>query len=69
MKIIKELWWFFKLEKKRYIVGILALILVAVLNLIPPKVMGNVIDHVTSSELTQHELLLSLFYLDRKSVV
>lgn len=39
MKIIKELWWFFKLEKKRYIVGILALILVAVLNLIPPKVM------------------------------
>ena len=63
MKIIKELWWFFKLEKKRYIVGILALILVAVLNLIPPKVMGNVIDHVTSSEITQHELLLSLFYL------
>ncbi|MDO4886853.1 ABC transporter ATP-binding protein [Streptococcus sp.] len=63
MKIIKELWWFFKLEKKRYIVGILALILVAVLNLIPPKVMGNVIDHVKSSELTQHELLLSLFYL------
>ncbi|SEI65516.1 ABC transporter ATP-binding protein [Streptococcus equinus] len=63
MKIIKELWWFFKLEKKRYIVGILALILVAVLNLIPPKVMGNVIDHVTSRELTQHELLLSLFYL------
>lgn len=63
MKIIKELWWFFKLEKTRYIVGILALILVAVLNLIPPKVMGNVIDHVTSSELTQHELLLSLFYL------
>ncbi len=62
MKIIKEL-WFFKLEKKRYIVGILALILVAVLNLIPPKVMGNVIDHVTSGELTQHELLLSLFYL------
>lgn len=63
MKIIKELWWFFKLEKKRYIVGILALILVAVLNLIPPKVMGNVIDHVISGELTQHELLLSLFYL------
>ncbi|WP_423216536.1 ABC transporter ATP-binding protein [Streptococcus equinus] len=63
MKIIKELWWFFKLEKKRYIVGILSLILVAVLNLIPPKVMGNVIDHVTSGELTQHELLLSLFYL------
>lgn len=69
MKIIKELWWFFKLEKTRYIVGILALILVAVLNLIPPKVMGNVIDHVTSSELTQHELLLSLFYLILSALV
>jgi ATP-binding cassette subfamily B protein len=63
MKIIKELWWFFKLEKKRYIIGILALILVAILNLVPPKVMGGVIDRVTSGELTQGQLLMSLFLL------
>ena len=37
--IIAKLWWFFKLEKRRYIVGILALSLVSVLNLIPPMVM------------------------------
>ena len=42
--IIAKLWWFFKLEKRRYIVGILALSLVSVLNLIPPMVMGRVID-------------------------
>lgn len=63
MKIIKHLWWFFRLEKKRYIIGILALILVAILNLVPPKVMGGVIDRVTSGELTQGQLLMSLFLL------
>ncbi len=39
MSIIKKLWWFFKLEKRRYLVGIVALVLVSVLNLIPPMVM------------------------------
>ncbi len=63
MKIIKDLWWFFRLEKKRYIIGIFALILVAILNLVPPKVMGGVIDRVTSGELTQGQLLMSLFLL------
>ena len=63
MKIIKDLWWFFRLEKKRYIIGIFALILVAILNLVPPKVMGGVIDRVTSGELTKGQLLMSLFLL------
>ena len=63
MYIIQKLWWFFKLEKRRYLVGIVALVLVSVLNLIPPMVMGRVIDAITSGRLTQDELLLHLFYL------
>ena len=63
MSIIQKLWWFFKLEKRRYLLGILALILVAVLNLIPPMVMGRVIDAITSGQLTHQDLLLNLFYL------
>ena len=63
MSIIQKLWWFFKLEKRRYLLGILALILVAVLNLIPPMVMGRVIDAITGGQLTQQDLLLNLFYL------
>lgn len=63
MSIIQKLWWFFKLEKHRYLVGIVALVLVSVLNLIPPMVMGRVIDAITSGQLTQQDLLLSLFYL------
>ena len=63
MSIIQKLWWFFKLEKRRYLVGIVALVLVSVLNLIPPMVMGRVIDAITSGQLTQQNLLLNLFYL------
>ena len=63
MSIIQKLWWFFKLEKRRYLVGIVALVLVSVLNLIPPMVMGRVIDAITSGQLTQKDLLLDLCYL------
>lgn len=63
MTIIRKLWWFFKLEKRRYLIGILALTLVAVLNLIPPMVMGHVIDAITSGQLTHQDLLFNLIYL------
>ena len=63
MSIIQKLWWFFKLEKRRYLVGIVALVSVSILNLIPPMVMGRVIDAITSGQLTQQDLLLALFYL------
>ena len=39
------------------------MVLVSVLNLIPPMVMGRVIDAITSGQLTQQDLLLDLFYL------
>ena len=61
MSIIKKLWWFFKLEKRRYLVGIVALVLVSVLNLIPPMVMGRVIDAITTGQLTKQDLLLIYF--------
>ena len=63
MKIIKDLWWFFRQEKRRYLIGIISLSLVAVLNLIPPKVMRTVIDRVTAGDLTHSELLLNLLWL------
>lgn len=61
--MIKNLWWFFKEEKRRYLIGILSLSLVAVLNLIPPKIMGQVIDAITRGNLTKTDLLLQLLYL------
>lgn len=63
MKIIKKLWWFFKLEKKRYLIGITALSLVSLLNLIPPKLMGRVIDGIELKSLTTASLLRDLTLL------
>lgn len=60
MKIIKQLWWFFSLEKKAYLIGILSLCLVSVLNLLPASIMGQLIDQIASGQLTEHRLLLGV---------
>ncbi|HFU4372118.1 TPA: ABC transporter ATP-binding protein [Streptococcus suis] len=60
MKIIKQLWWFFSLEKKAYLIGILSLCLVSVLNLLPASIMGQLIDQIASGQLTEHHLLLGV---------
>ena len=63
MNIIRKIGWFLKLEKKRYIVGILALSLVSVFNLIPPRVIGNVVDNIALGQLTNKYLFINLVYL------
>ncbi|TWT16401.1 ABC transporter ATP-binding protein [Streptococcus sp. sy010] len=61
--IIGQLWWFFKLEKRRYLIGIFSLSLVSVINLIPPMVMGRIVDQIASRNLSQPALLWQLLYL------
>ena len=63
MNIIRKIGWFLKLEKKRYIVGILALSLVSVFNLIPPRAIGNVVDNIATGQLTNKYLFINLVYL------
>ncbi|HEL2737965.1 TPA: ATP-binding cassette domain-containing protein [Streptococcus suis] len=60
MKIIKQLWWFFSLEKKAYLIGILSLCLVSILNLFPAFIMGHLIDRIASNQLTDSNLLLGV---------
>ncbi|HEP1814648.1 TPA: ATP-binding cassette domain-containing protein [Streptococcus suis] len=60
MKIIKQLWWFFSLEKKAYLIGIISLCLVSLLNLLPASIMGQLIDQIASGQLTEHRLLLGV---------
>ncbi|MGG7618957.1 ABC transporter transmembrane domain-containing protein [Bacillus coreaensis] len=52
MKVFIDLMWFFKQEKKAYISGVLLLLIVAFLQLIPPKVIGLVVDHIEQGSLT-----------------
>ena len=63
MYLFRKLAWFMKLEKKRYLIGIIALILVSIFNLIPPKVIGTVIDKIESGNLTNGQLFLNVGYL------
>lgn len=61
--ILLRLGWFFKLERKAYVIGIISLMLVSVLNLIPPMIMGKVIDKITRQSLQKSELLWNLSLL------
>lgn len=57
MKIIKRLGWFIKEEKWSYFIGILSLALIALLNLIPPQLIGRIMDNIATSTLTKESLL------------
>lgn len=58
MAIFRKLSWFFKEEKKNYFIGVSTLILVAVIQLIPPRVIGIVVDNITQNTLTRDKLVL-----------
>lgn len=57
MKVFLHLRWFFKQEKKAYMTGVVLLSIVAFLQLIPPKIIGIVVDGIKDSTLTKNELL------------
>ncbi|RIW28783.1 ATP-binding cassette domain-containing protein [Bacillus salacetis] len=57
MRVFLDLMWFFKQEKKSYLTGIAVLLVVAVLQLIPPRVIGIVVDSIKEGELTSGILL------------
>ncbi|MFV8211344.1 ABC transporter ATP-binding protein [Streptococcus pluranimalium] len=61
--ILVRLGWFFRLERKAYLIGIVSLVSVSFLNLIPPMIMGNVIDKITTGHLAQSDLLMNLLLL------
>lgn len=52
MKIVKRIGWFIKEEKVSYALGISSLAMIAFLNLIPPRIIGNIIDSMVNETLT-----------------
>ncbi|MGN4445253.1 ABC transporter transmembrane domain-containing protein [Bacillus cereus group sp. MYBK79-1] len=57
MKVFINLAWFFKQEKRAYIIGIIMLFGVALLELVAPKVLGIVVDEINNGTLTSDKLL------------
>lgn len=63
MGVYKKLGWFFKQEKKAYITGVSFLIFVSLLQLLPPRILGIVIDHIKQGTLTKAILIQWLIIL------
>lgn len=57
MEIYKKLGWFFKDKWKSYAFSILALLGVAVLQLIPPRIIGIIIDEISQRAITSESLI------------
>ncbi|TKC18758.1 ABC transporter transmembrane domain-containing protein [Robertmurraya kyonggiensis] len=57
MKVFLQLSWFFKQERKAYISGTLILLFVALLQLVPPKVIGIVVDEINRGSFQATDLL------------
>jgi ATP-binding cassette, subfamily B, multidrug efflux pump len=57
MKVFLHLGWFFKQEKKAYISGVFLLLLVALLQVLPPKIIGIIADHINDGTMTKGLLL------------
>lgn len=60
MGIFFKLGWFFKKEKKRYLIGVTFLALTSVINLVPPRILGLMADQLDRGHISwkQYGLLI-----------
>ncbi len=57
MQIFLKLKWFFKEHWKSYTIGVISLMIVALLQLIPPRIIGIVIDEIATNIITSQSLI------------
>ncbi|OZB97895.1 ABC transporter ATP-binding protein [Paenibacillus sp. XY044] len=50
--VLKNLGWFFRQEKKRYLIGLVMLILCGIGELFPPRFLGSAIDEIVRGSIT-----------------
>ncbi|MFU0929359.1 SmdA family multidrug ABC transporter permease/ATP-binding protein [Kluyvera cryocrescens] len=58
MQLFAQLSWYFRREWRRYLGAVSLLIIIAILQLIPPKVVGIVVDGVSQHHFTAGKLLM-----------
>ncbi|WP_101743910.1 SmdA family multidrug ABC transporter permease/ATP-binding protein [Citrobacter koseri] len=58
MRLFAQLSWYFRREWRRYLGAVALLIIISVLQLIPPKVVGIVVDGVTAQHFTTGQVLM-----------
>ncbi|AOZ94313.1 ABC transporter ATP-binding protein [Paenibacillus crassostreae] len=55
--VLKKLGWFFSQEKKRYVIGLIMLIVCGIGELLPPRLLGNAIDDIVTGSITAPSLI------------
>ena len=60
MRVLKELTWFFNKEKKAYLLGLTSLLIISILNLLPAKILGFLVDEINVKTLTPKILIVSI---------
>jgi len=63
LSVLGKLGWFFRLEWKRYAIAIPLLVFVGILEIIPPKLVGDTIDRIQQGRLTLPLLTETLLLL------
>lgn len=65
MGIFFKLGWFFKKEKKRYLIGVTFLALTSIINLVPPRILGLMADQLKRGHISWQEygmLILAIIF-------
>ncbi|WP_065674856.1 ABC transporter ATP-binding protein [Lactiplantibacillus pentosus] len=60
MSIFIKLGWYFRREWKLYSAGVLGLVLTAIIGIIPPRIIGDVVDGINQHHLTARSLMIYL---------
>ncbi|HSJ39285.1 MAG TPA: ABC transporter transmembrane domain-containing protein [Planococcus sp. (in: firmicutes)] len=69
MRVFLELGWFFKERKKQYAIGIFLLLIVAALGVLPPRIIGFVVDEISQGTLTPDYLIKWLGILAASALI
>ncbi|CAM4284427.1 ABC transporter ATP-binding protein [Paenibacillus tarimensis] len=63
LSVMGKLGWFFKLEKKRYIIAVILMVLSGILEILPPMMVGSSIDAIQLGTMTWSSLTMTLVQL------
>jgi len=63
VSIFKKLAWYFRLEWRRYLMGVLGLLLTAIIAIVPPRIIGNMVDGIHGQTMTGRLLMIDLLWV------
>ena len=58
MRLFAQLGWYFRREWRRYVGAVLLLIIIAILQLLPPKLVGVIVDGISTKQMSTNMLLV-----------